>query len=240
MVGGDRPRCCLWLFSSDFKNDHMELNRLNQVIVQMFRRSVGEELLTGCDITWQPGACEIVIVCSSEEQAEKLIIDAVKLVLPIQGYVRKITILGEKFDYSFSPHVVTQLEPELMLTEADLKQKIITVPDEDLIREVLAYPKGAGITRMKDHKGLFCNNVIHLSSGANSNDWTGTNMRNHHIPDELSRYLTALYRDIDINIEYTAPLFDGRLCLHKVMARLVWYRGELCRLVKVENCTPLS
>jgi hypothetical protein len=94
MVGGDRPRCCLWLFSSDFKNDHMELNRLNQVIVQMFRRSVGEELLTGCDITWQPGACEIVIVCSSEEQAEKLIIDAVKLVLPIQGYVRKITILG--------------------------------------------------------------------------------------------------------------------------------------------------
>jgi hypothetical protein len=126
------------------------------------------------------------------------------------------------------------------ITEADLKQKIITVPDEDLIREVLAYPKGAGITRMKDHKGLFCNNVIHLSSGANSNDWTGTNMRNHHIPDELSRYLTALYRDIDINIEYTAPLFDGRLCLHKVMARLVWYRGELCRLVKVENCTPLS
>jgi hypothetical protein len=240
MVGGDRPRCCLWLFSSDFKNDHMELNRLNQVIVQMFRRSVGEELLTGCDITWQPGACEIVIVCSSEEQAEKLIIDAVKLVLPIQGYVRKITILGEKFDYSFSPHVVTQLEPELMLTEADLKQKIITVPDEDLIREVLAYPKGAGITRMKDHKGLFCNNVIHLSSGANSNDWTGTNMRNHHIPDELSRYLTALYRNIDINIEYTAPLFDGRLCLHKVMARLVWYCGELCRLVKVENCTPLS
>jgi hypothetical protein len=218
----------------------MELDRLNQVIVQMFRRSVGEELLTGCDITWQPGAGEIVIVCSSEEQAEKLIIHAVKLVLPIQGYVRKITILGEKFDYSFSPHVVTQLEPELMLTEADLKQKIITVPDEDLIREVLAYPKGAGITRMKDHKGLFCNNVIHLSSGANSNDWTGTNMRNHHIPDELSRYLTALYRDIDINIEYTAPLFDGRLCLHKVMARLVWYRGELCRLVKVENCTPLS
>ncbi len=180
------------------------------------------------------------VVCSSEEQTEKLIMHAIKLVLPIQGYAKKITILGEKTDYSFSPHVVTQLEPELMLTEAELKQRIITVPDEDLIREVLSHSNGAGITRMKDHKGLFCNNVIHSSSGTNPNDWTGTNMRNYHIPDELSRYLTALYQDININIEYTAPLFDGRLCLHKVMARLVWYRGELCRLVKVENCTPLN
>ena len=218
----------------------MELDRLNQVIVQMFRRSIGEELLVGCEVIWQPGASEIVIVCSSEEQTEKLIMHAIKLVLPIQGYAKKITILGEKTDYSFSPHVVTQLEPELMLTEAELKQRIITVPDEDLIREVLSHSNGAGITRMKDHKGLFCNNVIHSSSGTNPNDWTGTNMRNYHIPDELSRYLTALYQDININIEYTAPLFDGRLCLHKVMARLVWYRGELCRLVKVENCTPLS
>jgi len=219
----------------------MELDRLNQVIVQMFRRSVGEELLTGCDITWQPGPGDIMIECSSEEQADKLFKHAVELALPIEDCVRKIHIKqGGKPLYSFPPYIPTYLKPKPMLTEADLKQRIITVPDEDLIREVLAHSKGAGITRMKDNKGLFCNNAIHLSSGANPNDWTGTNMRNYHIPDELSRYLTALYRDININIEYTAPLFDGRLCLHKVMARLVWYRGELCRLVKVENCTPLS
>jgi hypothetical protein len=52
-----------------FKNDHMELDRLNQVIVQMFRRSIGEELLVGCEVIWQPGAGEIVIVCSSKQQA---------------------------------------------------------------------------------------------------------------------------------------------------------------------------
>ena len=95
----------------------MELDRLNQVIVQMFRRSIGEELLVGCEVIWQPGAGEIVIVCSSKQQARKLAKYSVKLVWPIQGYVRKIRIIGEMANYLFSPYVVTQLEPKLMLTE---------------------------------------------------------------------------------------------------------------------------
>jgi len=72
---------------------------------------------------------------------------------------------------------------------------------------------------------------------------TGLPGINSCIPDRVivSDYGSSLRGgNFRINIEYTAPLFDGRLCLHKVMARLVWYRGELCRLVKVENCTPLS
>jgi len=95
----------------------MELDRLNQVIVQMFRRSIGEELLVGCEVIWQPGAGEIVIICSSKQQTRELAKYSVKLVWPIQGYARKIRIIGETANYLFSPHVVTQLEPKLMLIE---------------------------------------------------------------------------------------------------------------------------
>jgi hypothetical protein len=87
----------------------MELDRLNQVIVQMFRRSVGEELLTGCDITWQPGPGDIMIECSSEEQADRLFKHAVELALPIEDCVRKIHIKqGGK-----SPLLIPPLYPDL-------------------------------------------------------------------------------------------------------------------------------
>ncbi|MEP0873813.1 PAS domain-containing protein [Trichocoleus desertorum AS-A10] len=124
------------------------------------------------------------------------------------------------------------------MTEASSSNLIL--PDSEIIQEVLSGSSDS-IIRMADNVGLFCNDQVEQTSGAKPNDWVGKNMRLYHVPEELSRYINALHKERTLNeFRYIAPFMDGRLHRFCVNARLVTYRGDLCRLVKVLECEPLS
>lgn len=121
----------------------------------------------------------------------------------------------------------------------NVPNEIIRLPDRDLENEVRSHQGSASIIRMEDSKGLFANDRIHEGSGAKRNDWIGVDMRRYWIDGELKRYLEALNGDrILSGFSYIAPFFNGQLHRFVVDARLVWYGGDLCRLVKVVNCIP--
>lgn len=104
---------------------------------------------------------------------------------------------------------------------------------QDLIKEALSYEGACGIIRMSDHKGLFSNTNIVLSSNAHPNDWLGKKMSDWWIPSELETYLERLSKDQELRgYSYVAKMMDGQNARLTVDARLVTWNGDLCRMVK--------
>lgn len=103
----------------------------------------------------------------------------------------------------------------------------------DIITECLSYEGACGIVRMSDHKGLFSNSQIVLSSNAHPNDWVGKKMSDFWIESELNEYLQRLTKDGELrNYSYVAKMMTGENARLTVDARLVVWNGEIARIVK--------
>ena len=109
----------------------------------------------------------------------------------------------------------------------------LIIPQQELITECLSYDGACGIVRMSDHKGLFSNTQIVLSSNAHPNDWIGKKMSDWWIQPELDNYLKRLNEDGELrNYSYVAKMMTGEKAELMVDARLVLWNGEPVRLVK--------
>ena len=117
----------------------------------------------------------------------------------------------------------------------------LLVPVIDLIDECMGYDGACGIVRMSDHKGLFSNSQIILSSNAHPNDWLGKKMSDWWIQPELDKYLERLRHDGKLeNYSYVAKMMTGENARLTVNARLIIWNGEPARLVKTISRELLS
>lgn len=148
-----------------------------------------------------------------------------------QNRIERITIgIG---NLSFSLRIPAKYNlPIAMITTTD-QQVIIPASQHDLIDECLGYEGACGIVRMNDHKGLFSNTQIVLSSNAHPNDWLGKKMSDYWIESELTAYLQRLTRDGELrNYSYIAKMFSGENARLTVHARTIVWNGEVARMVK--------
>lgn len=182
---------------------------------------------------------QLVLECESEELAQQLwhllcsdfIDDRIgRLVHEVHIKVKG----NEQPLYSFPPILLKKGISTAMIPN-------ITSPAErDLRIEVDDFSGGAGIIRMSDHRGLYCNQQTLLCSGATPNDWIGQQMHLWFPFDELKKYLEALKKhQILTDFTHKAYLFDGSLCEFHSDVRIVDYRGEKCRLFKSKGKRPL-
>ena len=202
-------------------------------------------LLKECSITSLPSSlyisCPTIPVCAklvkfrsalpkalmslgteiSEEIRTGIIAKNIKMVTIAVG--RKVTSFPLNYDRVLLMNNVIEIPP---------RQNLL-VPVIDLIDECMAYDGACGIVRMSDHKGLFSNSQIVLSSNAHPNDWLGKKMSNFWIESELSKYLERLRQDEELrNYSYVAKMFSGENARLTVNARIVIWNGEPARLVK--------
>lgn len=110
----------------------------------------------------------------------------------------------------------------------------VPIPSAHLLLPDIGANDAIAVVRMKDHKGLHCNDNVERHSRAKPNDWIGEDMSRFHIPEELERFTTALithgYLD---EFQYKALTFEGDPIEMTVSAFLGTYRGDLCRVVQV-------
>lgn len=118
---------------------------------------------------------------------------------------------------------------------------IIPQAQDDAMIECLSYDGACGIVRMADHKGLFSNEKIIISSKAHPNDWVGKNMADYWIKPELDTYIFRLLREGELrNYSYVAKLMNGENARLTVNARLIEWRGDLVRIVKTLSTEILT
>jgi len=150
-----------------------------------------------------------------------------------QKDIKSITIRWEHLGASLRVSSPTSKLPIEMITTTAERQLVVPKPQHELIEECLGYEGACGIVRMSDHKGLFSNTQIVLSSNAHPNDWLGKKMSDYWIEPELGKYLERLVSDGELkNYCYVARMFSGENARLTVNARTVIWNGELARMVK--------
>lgn len=164
-----------------------------------------------------------------EEIRAGIIAKNIKMVTIAVG--RKVTSFSLNYDRVLLMNTVIEIPP---------RQNLL-VPVIDLIDECMAYDGACGVVRMSDHKGLFSNSQIVLSSNAHPNDWLGKKMSDFWIESELDKYLERLRQDEELrNYSYVAKMFSGENARLTVNARMVIWNGEPARLVKTISRELLS
>lgn len=163
-----------------------------------------------------------------------------------QSSIKHITIMvrGGKQEYTVpqfsNPHDLIMHSESGIVTPTS--PKIQTVTDNfELFKEVYSWEGSASILRMSDNRGLFSNQRVELASGVRPNDWLKLKHEDYWPADELSKYIKNLHSKVEMRgYQYTARLITGVLCQYVVDVRLIFYNGDLARLVKVHSCVPLE
>jgi hypothetical protein len=189
----------------------------------------------------------LLIHCPNDEIWRELVKnykDILKFV-PCKKDANCITIATKERRVSFPLNPSYRLHlPNMNIIQevkTDLRSRIPSEREEDIIAEVLGYEGAAYIIRVSDDNGLLSNSRIQQSSGTNPNDWVGKRISNYWIEEELLRYKQTLMREVSLsNFSYVAYLFTGEAARFTVDARLTYYRGDLVRLVKSLACEPIS
>jgi PAS domain-containing protein len=179
----------------------------------------------------------VLINCYSKEdylfliQHRRNIVEALNLAIDTNFFrVEWVTVgvIGDKLRQSFP---VKKSEPK----------SIIISPPKDLIYECLSCEGACGIVRMKDHKGLFSNELITFVSKSSPNDWVGKTMSDYWFPEELENYMERLSENQELrDYSYVAKMMNGQVARLTVDVRLVEWRGETARIVKTTACEILS
>lgn len=165
----------------------------------------------------------------SEEIRLGIIAKNIKMVTMAVG--RKVTSVPLNYDRVLLMNAVIEIPP---------RQRILA-PQVEIIEECLAYDGACGVVRMSDHKGLFSNAQIVLSSNTHPNDWLGKKMSDFWIEAELDKYLERLRQDEELrNYSYVSKMFSGENARLTVNARIVIWNGEPARLVKTISRELLS
>jgi hypothetical protein len=198
-------------------------------------------LLNKCSITPLPSS--LIIVCPTTAILAKLA--KFRKFLP-----EALMSCGEEIKISLAQknikHITIAVKGRRTFFPVDLDKRVLTmnavikipprqllVPVIDLIDECMEYDGACGIVRMSDHKGLFSNSQIILSSNAHPNDWLGKKMSDWWIQPELDKYLERLRHDGKLeNYSYVAKMMTGENASLTVNARLIIWNGEPARLVK--------
>ncbi|MFM6139136.1 MAG: hypothetical protein ACKPCP_34205 [Sphaerospermopsis kisseleviana] len=185
-------------------------------------------LLAGCKI--MPYKSKLLIICPTNKkfiQIARQKNHTIPLVVNNYPECDQITIAVEG-DNTNRVHLPTKPMPTEMLIPS-----FQGTTQQDLINEALSYEGACGIVRMSDHKGLFSNSQITLSSNIHPNDWLGKKMSDWWIPSELEQYLERLSKDQELRgYSYVAKMMTGENARLTVDARLVTWNGDLCRIVK--------
>jgi hypothetical protein len=200
-------------------------------------------LLNKCRIT--PLLSSLIIVCPTTAIFAKLAKfrkflpealmscgEEIKISLA-QKNIKHITIAvrGRRtcFPVDFEKRVLADMNNAVI----EIPPRQLLVPVIDLIDECMGYEGACGIVRMSDHKGLFSNSQIVLSSNVHPNDWLGKKMSDWWIQPELDKYLERLRHDGELkNYSYVAKMMTGENARLTVNARLIIWNGEPARLVK--------
>lgn len=158
----------------------------------------------------------------------------------IQKRIKHITIAVRGRRASFPVDLEKALTMDID-TVIQIPSRQLLVSVIDLIDECMRYDGACGVIRMSDHKGLFSNSQIVLSSNAHPNDWLGKKMSDWWIKPELDKYLKRLYQDGELkNYSYVAKMMTGENARLTVDARVVVWNGEPARLVKTISRELLS
>ena len=208
-------------------------------------------ILNKCSIT--PLLSSLIIVCPTTAIFAKLAKfrkflpealmscgEEIKISLA-QKNIKHITIAvrGRRtyFPVDFEKRVLADMNNAVI----EIPPRQLLVPVIDLIDECMGYEGACGIVRMSDHKGLFSNSQIVLSSNAHPNDWLGKKMSDWWIQPELDKYLERLRHDGDLkNYSYVAKMMTGENARLTVNARIIIWNGEPARLVKTISRELLS
>lgn len=150
--------------------------------------------------------------------------------------IKCITIVNGDRKVSFPTNFGGEIN--FMAQPEHFSGRIVTVPDSELITEVLGFERSAYIIRFSDDRGLFSNEKIKF---IRPNDWQGINIANYWVADELGRFKQDLMKDVELrDYSYIAYLFTGEKAKFTVDARLANYRGDLVRVVKNKSWEVLS
>lgn len=159
-------------------------------------------------------------------QQRNNIADALRFIIKTHTkpiYMATIAVEGTHLRTSFP---ISSQRPPMIIT-------IPTNPTDPIITECLSYDGACGIVRMSDHKGLFSNSQITMSSNASPNDWLGKTMSDFWIKEELDAYLQRLQKEKELrNYSYVAKMMDGQNARLTVNARMIEWHGEPARIVQ--------
>lgn len=205
----------------------------------------------------------IYLFCSSRERSDELLdkahfylesealqqCDRVCIVIQVEEGERRYTFpprtpIPYKAQQLFNMSSTTT---DSILTPDDFLARLPLVGDYELEHQCQQSEYVSKIIRMVDGKGLYCTSDIIKVSGARPNLWRGNNQNKYHLPDQLAKYVGAIYEnaarnrpDSPVIVEYVSPNYDGQLFQRKVSVRLVNYGGDLCRLVESLELSPIT
>lgn len=185
----------------------------------------------------------VLVVCDTDETFIQLVRKQRKLIetLTIEQEAWERIVLvseqGEKRTTFYPP------KPDITPFgfNSMVHSNIMTMPEAEVVSEIMKYPNPSSLVRMADDKGVFTNSHVRKSSGINPNEWIGAKMSSYWIPEELERYKHLLLKHREINnFTYAAFFFTGETANFTVDARLVSFNGDLCRWVRVVQCDVIS
>jgi hypothetical protein len=156
--------------------------------------------------------------------------------------VQSVTYLvGSKKRVTLPTNTNELIQPMLQDQSAiTAPQGIIAIPDLDLYQELANFPGSATAVRFFDDSGIANNERVEATSGVHANDWVRVRNQDFWMPGELTSFKQRLLQDKKItNYSYTAFLVNGIKCRFTVDARLALVRGQLTRIVKVNDCVPV-
>lgn len=180
---------------------------------------------------------EILIISEDDEIFLRLLRAQHQLIKFLQctDYWEQINLRSNSGEYATTLFHPKFRPPVAIKSMFDLH--IPVIPEAEIITEIIKCPNPSSLVRMRDDKGIFANQRIIESSGSSSNNWLGTDMSNHWIPEELDRYKLALFESKKVsNFVYTAYFFTGEKANFTVDAQLVKFNNDLCRWVRVLGC----
>ncbi len=136
-----------------------------------------------------------------------------------------------------------------LILHKDWLARLPNFTNEALEREVRQTAQGdttAAIVRMGDGRQLFASDNIERTTGLKRSDWVGTIANTFFPPDELNRYISAIYSHSKTHpggrteIVFCSPSVDGQMFSRRVEAGLVAYNGELCRFARTIEMIPIA
>ncbi len=185
---------------------------------------------------------QILAVCDTDETF-------IKIVKKQKEFIQALTVDGESWDEivlrsELGEKKTTFYPPRfkpLIAAKPMVHSSILTIPETEIISEIMKYPNPSSLIRVEDDKGIFTNSHVQKASNTTPNNWVGAKMSSYWIPEELERYKRLLFKNKEVvSFTYAAYFFTGEKADFTVDARLVNFNGDLCRWVRVVDYQVIS
>lgn len=224
-------------FSEEGENSSPFVDATTRIVKTIFQ--------AGCTFTVEQK--DLLICCPSTQTAAALYHRFLKINAPALNILgaERITFVAEG-KRIFSTSVRRKYKKKSLSDDSSLiisrTAELKPVVEEELLGELNLHPGVALLTRFSDAKFLYGNQRLQQVTSRKSNDWVGQDSSTWwKDKEELFKMKKALLSDLWLqNYRYVNQLDTSQLYQMRSDLRLVLYRGDLCRVLKLNELRSLE